>query len=75
MIQRFSPPTHLDVAPQYEQYYVESEDGSVEIWIQMNEIIDEDTKPHWVRLGYLFEQVWKKHPNYLDIHLHMPYLQ
>lgn len=55
MIKRYSAPTHLDVLPYLEEWHHELEDGSVQIWVQCNEIIDDTTKPRWVRLGDLYE--------------------
>lgn len=55
MIKRYSIPTHLDVLPLYSEWHCEMEDGSIQIWVQANEIIDDNTKPHWIRLGDLFE--------------------
>jgi|GEM_PF-2638614 len=56
MIKRFNPPTHLDPMPYLSEWHHEMEDGSVQIWVQTNEVVDENSKPHWRRLGDLYEQ-------------------
>jgi hypothetical protein len=58
MIKRFNPPTHLDPMPYLSEWHHEMEDGSVQIWVQTNEVVDENSKPHWRRLGDLLERVW-----------------
>ena len=55
MIKRYSAPTHLDVLSRLSEWHHELEDGSIQILVQCNEIVDDSTKPHWVRLGDLFE--------------------
>lgn len=67
MIKRFCMPTHLDVLPKYSEWRCEHEDGTVQIWVQITDIVDEHTKPHWVRLGDMYEYAMLKDMNGLDI--------
>ena len=55
MIKRFNQPTHLDPMPYLSEWHHEIENGHVQIWVQTNEIVDDSTKPRWVRLGDLYE--------------------
>jgi len=56
MIKRFNPPTHLDPMPYLSEWHHELEDGSVQIWVQCNEVVDENTKPRWRRFGDIVEE-------------------
>lgn len=64
VIKKFIDPTHLDVYPFLTEWHHELEDGSIKIWVQCNELVDDNTKPHWIRLGDLMEKVWADQPGW-----------
>ena len=54
-------PCSLNNEPYLTEWHHEMEDGSVHIWVQCNEVVDDNAKPQWVRLGDILEKEWLKY--------------